>query len=502
MGAVTKEGGRRPMSYGEMMAHKRSIRRVELEERAAEREYRPVGSRSPRNVAFDPALGDEVMPGIRWEANAGIAEGICDRLSKSVFVLVNMPTGTGKTACAVAAIGELQRREGCEIPFAVVAPRSVIDGRGWHKTVNAWNEAHPDNRVRMVLCESHAKFTGVLNNGQLRHDLLTRLGARGVVVLDEAHAYKTPTSKRSKSLAKLGHIRRIGLSATPFTNDAVVDGVSYLIVGRRFNSKTQFFKMSGLDQTLDMYYKPCIYTDGEVDERKWPYYPKFRRMLSKIVYTPEVDVSDMVMPNLRSFVRTVEFDQELVDNVRSIYEAHKRGAFDSMIDVAMCVVATIGESRTRLAQLRDIITQPGVVQPLIFYWNMDVLDVLVSNLREWGFEPQIVSGSHKFSNVDLDSDEPVLIQYQAGSEGIEFKRSNVTVFYQNQSSFSCLKQSIGRNVRRGCDHDVRHYSLVSQVSFDRRIFERLRECEEISDAVLSDIVSDGMREFGIEPEKG
>ena len=61
--------------------------------------------------------------------------------------------------------------------------------------------------------------------------LLRELTFKGIVVIDEVHGFKNPVSKRSKQLQKLGELHKIGVTATPLTNNRILDMSSYLIMG-------------------------------------------------------------------------------------------------------------------------------------------------------------------------------------------------------------------------------------------------------------------------------
>ena len=81
------------------------------------------------------------------------------------------------------------------------------------------------------------------------------------------------------------------------------------------------------------------------------------------------------------------------------------------------------------------------------------------------------------------------MQYNAGAEGVEFLNSNVSVFYENQYSYSRLKQAQGRNVRRGMTQEIHQYFIVNNNWYDNEIFERAYNQQEIINRTLEEIVN-------------
>ena len=161
--------------------------------------------------------------------------------------------------------------------------------------------------------------------------------------------------------------------------------------------------------------------------------------------------------------------------------------FDSATDYRMALIERINSDKDRLNTMMSIINDENTIQPLIFYTHNSVRESIERKLNEEGLEYQIVSGGNGFGNVDKSKDCPILIQYQSGSEGIELKKSNTSIFYENQTSYRILEQSRGRNRRRGMKHSVRHHHIVAPAIFDLELFQRVNQREEISNRTLDDI---------------
>ena len=193
------------------------------------------------------------------------------------------------------------------------------------------------------------------------------------------------------------------------------------------------------------------------------------------------------MPDVETTLHSLQFDDRLHEDMKSLARAYQKRMFDSMTDYRMSMIERINSDENRLNFLIDIVRSDEVVQPLVFYTHNVVKDAIIKRFEKEGISYQIVSGGNDFGAVDLNSDDPILVQYQSGSEGIEMKHSNTSIFYENQSSYRVLEQSRGRNRRRGMTHAITHHHIVSPVMFDIEIFQRVNLREEISSKALDEI---------------
>ena len=399
-----------------------------------------------------------------------------------------LPPGVGKTAIAIKTLAELQKSRGRKVPFVVLASRTIVDGRGWHNTILTWNHDNPDNQLEPFTIETFDRFASILDNVKTLTQVCVALADDGIIVIDEIQNYKNPTSKRSKKLQKLSMFKKLGLSATPLTNDIVMDGASYLIMNDDFPNKTQFMRQTGLDEKVGMHGELLI-TDksGHISPVLWEYYPVFLDQLSNVIFRPSVDLQNLDMPDVETTLHSLQFDDKLHEDMKSLARAYQKRMFDSMTDYRMSMIERINSDENRLNFLIDIIRSEDVVQPLIFYTHNVVKDAIIERFEKEGISYQIVSGGNDFGAVDLKSGDPILVQYRSGSEGIEMKHSNTSIFYENQSSYRVLEQSRGRNRRRGMQHAIAHHHIVSPVMFDLEIFQRVNLREEISSKALDEI---------------
>lgn len=430
---------------------------------------------------------------IDWNSNTDIASEVSERMRQKNLSLLVMPTGFGKTVMSLLAFDRYRQQVGRDIPLIVVAPPKVLSSKSWHRAIQVFNNTFPDRRIDPVMMESYQRLTSMIEHPGTKREVLKAMKPDGVLIVDEFHHYKTPTSKRTKALKKLNMFKILGLTATPLTNDPVMDQISYLVVSGQYNSKTEFYRVSGLDHHLDLWGNPAIYDkrSNRVNETTWPYYRVMVEQFHDIMYAPNVDISDVTMPEVDAQMVFLDESEELDAKWSSLCQQKSKQAFETPVDFMMSVVDMLMTDPSRLDRLVELVTGDDVVQPLVFFQNTSAKEAIAERFDREGIGYQVVDGSSDQA-VDTSRRDPVLIQYQAGGAGIEFPDSNVTVFYQNQYSFSQLQQARGRNVRRGRDHTVRQYHVVAQNMFDMMVFDRLSNREEVKESVMADLLAESV----------
>lgn len=403
--------------------------------------------------------------------------------------LLNMPTGTGKTITAIAALGALQRDSHKQLTFGIVAPAKLVHSHHWHERLAAWNRDNPSNQLQPAFIETHTRLANILTSKTGCSQVYDLLTSDGILVEDEAHAYKNPTSKRSKALQKIADIRRLGLTATPLSVDVVSDIGGYLIQAGYYKNKSRYYKETGLDERLDKHYQPMVYDDdGRLSSALWPAWPLVKSQWHTTLYVPDVSLAVNELPEVDSHVLRIHANDSLDSDIRSLKRAYDKRMFDSSTDFVHELQNRILDDEQRLTRLADVLNLHPGSQPLVFYFHTRAADSIETFLLQRGVSCQRIDGSTDIADIDVtDTSRPILVQYLAGAEGIEFPLSRVSVFYENQPSAIRLEQARGRNRRKGMDGKVSHYYLLSDISFEVEVFERVQAREELSNELLAEI---------------
>ncbi len=128
-------------------------------------------------------------------------------------VIIADSTGLGKTKTALNIIHDMQR-EGKRI--ILIAPKSILDNT-WKSEMRKWNiTLHPDDMIGMeYLSHNPDEVIGKLDNNN----------NIGLIVIDEAHYFRSPSSNRHKALKEMIAKFRpkiVMLTATPI-NTSLMD---------------------------------------------------------------------------------------------------------------------------------------------------------------------------------------------------------------------------------------------------------------------------------------
>lgn len=425
---------------------------------------------------------------IDWSANARIREELSQKMLTSLLSVLVLPTGVGKTIASLQAFDAYRQKVGREVPVTVIAPPKVVKDGNWLRAVQAFNDQHPDRVIDPVMIETPQRLMNIMAHDETKKVLNKEMGRHGVFIVDEVHMFANPTSKQTKALGKFPYLRKIGLTGTPLTNDPIMDQISYLVLAGKYNSKTAFLRESGLDSLQDQYGRFLVYDKktNRVNRRLWPYYDVMREELSEIIYSPDVDLSNLTMPDVYEHLRVVEGDDESAARWRSLMKAKREGAFESSADYLMAVTETLMTDERRLDALVELVRRPEAHQPLVFFTHRVTRDAIAARFEAEGIAFGERSGAA--DTMDLSKPDPVLVQYQSGGTGVEMPDSTMSVFYENQFSYILLRQAQGRNVRRGREQRVDQYHLVADNPFDFKVFDNLQSRGELNQRMLDDIL--------------
>lgn len=442
-------------------------------------------------IYWNPPLGERCYDYINWSDDTTIncSNHVIDKFKTNNHLLLCMPTGTGKTAVAVNTLGEIQKKQNKKLKFAIISTSKIVSGQGWEATINSYNKSHPNNQLEPTILTTIDRFSKICQHKKSRSKVQMEFLQDSFIVLDEVQKYKNPVGKRLKSIVKLKNIKFLTLSATPLTNNRILDSVSYLMLDGQYNSRNDFYNRTNLMPFVgDDGTTLCIFDDdGRVNEVLWPYYPQYLKELARIIYIPSINMKNLYLPSITNHIEIMPFVDELEADVRSLAYARKKRMFDTYKDFEMEVMVRINTDKARLSKLLEIVQDEEVKQPLIFYLNDDVRKAIQKLFDDHKIQYVVINGQEKFNPEDADRNVPFIIQYQAGSEGIEFKNSNTTIFYQNQFSYNSLIQGIGRNVRRGMGGEVNHYYFIADNFFDQQLYEKLQSYIELNNEELSKI---------------
>lgn len=371
-----------------------------------------------------------------------------------------------------------------------------------------------------------------------------------VIVIDEVHMFKNPKSNRGKALSKLTKwTKSFGLTATPMSNGLFQDGVGYLVYNGYYTSYSACQKEHVSPRHLDRYYRPDIYlSDGSIDPNRFKYLDEFIERIDQTIYMPNIPI-DFDIPEIETTIQRYRLSDATIKKIGDFTKQYNNREYEShgayLSDVKGAIGSDIDHRRALVRILIDEEKEhkrkgTRLVQPLVFYDNnrelgddpKQMFDDMIVHFREnkgvelnpkqrdalyqkildseklergilWslaklGKRYGMINGKYSRKTLDVsDPDRVLVIQYKAGGAGIEFTKSNLSIFYGVQYSWQDTEQAIGRNVRRGQDHIVRNYFILSDSPHDYLVWEKLmskkafteRAKVELADQLPSDATS-------------
>lgn len=469
------------LSFGERVAkEKYETARAKAREKAVATTLEERVEMKSRPVFYPETVSEVVFVDWSDTFTESASDSASEKIKKSRFALLNAKTGVGKTSAGVATAGKLAEDVKENIPVAIIAPTSAIQRNSWIKHINAWNATH-EYKLEVFWHVSPRGFTLAMKEPSNVAMVKKTLGKKGILLIDEAHDFKNPTSKGARSLAKLNTFNKLAITATDITNDKLRDISSYLIMAGYYTSFNNFLNKENLKQLRNKSNKFLIYNEkGEIDAKIWSEWNEVERKWREIHVNYKVPPL-VSFPNVVEKTLKIHSNEELISDINSVLTAHRLSSYDTPKQAYQVISDRIYTDSKRISIILDIISDKNVKQPLIFYINNTVKDAIANAFLEKGISYQEVSGNTKASDFNDKDLSPVLVQYKSGGASIEFLHSNVSIFAQNQPSIGMLNQAKGRNVRRGMTGDIHQYTLHTDVLFDTRILERQAKLIEIAD---------------------
>lgn len=358
-----------------------------------------------------------------------------------------MGTGAGKTAVAMGALGAMVRAEDLP-PFMVVAPSAVVEQGGWQQTIAPWNASHPSCPLRPAYLTTHDRFAAAMTDPEDRERVRAALGREGVVVVDEAHAFKNPTGRRAKGLQMLKSARRMCLTATPFTNNALMDTVSYLVMAGAYRSKNDFLVKTGLASYVDSYGNlPMFPEDGRGGAASTaPSGTGSGRPATSWTYacsprTPPVSTPQMPLATDR--VWRLAPDEDLDMDMASVEMAYKDRLFSSAKKLVDALRERACISRARLDRCCELALAPGSIQPLVFFPHAFARESLLEAFSARRVSCRVLDGSHPVSKIDAASDSPYWCSARPAGPASSFPGRTQASFSRTSTPTPCSPRQKG-----------------------------------------------------------
>lgn len=375
--------------------------------------------------------------------------------------LLDVKTGGGKTYMSIHAVGRIAKKAN----LLIITTAKQKDAKEFDRSIKSY--------CNYTGCQFDAMITNYdqLHAKKHKFDAYNWVKAKPrhsvVIILDEAHKAKNPTSKTSKMIEAINELpavsRIIMATATPHTN-SLLDDMTYLILAGFYKNKTQFIKRHV--KYLDDHYQPVIKRrDGTIDLNLLYDPDLIIQRLANI--TVKIETED-ILPKRYNSEKQFEFNKVVQKRYRKIQKNWREGVYDSISEaIAEQRHFVAQHSDHRLDYIKQLLTSPKRPQTptLIFYQYLDELDVLDKYLKQEmpDYHLMYINGQRNDfdpNNLPTDPKTILICQYQAAGEGLNVPTSNFSIFFTPAHSAEKYQQARGRNRRAGQDGPVCQIRLV------------------------------------------
>lgn len=367
--------------------------------------------------------------------------------------LIAADVGTGKT---LMAIHHYLKHKGDE-PLLIVAPPSKIKEGGWDREVE-WVEEEYGIEI-----EYETLSYGVLAKRwkEYKHYF---------VVYDECHYIKNPTSQRGKAGYKLSQSASnfLLLSGTPASND-IGDMINYFIMFGFAKNKTQFNREYGV---WDKLYLGARTVDQVVDyeekDKLLGWYESFTTSVKKddVLDLPPIIFKEVNFKPSKEY-KTIEKDRVLDDVAYDNPSALMHGLRET------------ANTKDKIAYLKMLFE--GTDNNIVVFYNynseLEAIKKICKDktLYEVNGHRQELPDKKEWEGL---KNSVTLVQYRAGSAGIELQYANIVAYYTPTFSYQDYAQSLGRTHRNGQKKKVTAIKFITKDTVEGQVWETLENKED------------------------
>lgn len=418
---------------------------------------------------------------------------------RKTAILADEP-GLGKTAQAIhIAKWVMSSLDGTRIAkdykTLIICPASLK--RNWKREIELWTKK--DFTVSIIPEEPVKDSQFIIINYDQLAKYEAKLLARewNLIIFDEAHYIKSPTSARSKICAKLRGYYKLALTGTPVLNRPKE------LIDMTWNLNPKMFQQGGiagpLKSPFPLYMRFCAGKKGYFgwdfsgssnlgDLRKilewWMVRREKKDVLQelppKIKQIIELGVKPSILPLLQEEQKEFALQVKKIGLEKAILQASKSTSRQGV------GLAKVEES---IKVIKDILEEEQKV--VVFAWHKEVIKQLFGALAEYGVVTATGDSTleEREESIDAFQHNPetriFLGNIQAAGVGITLTAASTAVFVEATYVPGEIDQAIDRCHRIGQRDSVRALFLVLQGSIDKDILEILIRKQKIIQKVLT-----------------
>ena len=377
--------------------------------------------------------------------------------------------GTGKTSAAIWAADYLMNMKlvnrvlvVCPLSIMYSAWQADIFKTAMHRTCGV---AHGSQSKRKKIIEAEYEFVIINFDGvQTVFDDLYN-GGFDLIIVDEANAYKSATTKRWKILAKLlkPSTRLWMMTGTPAAQSPVdAFGLARLVSPTRVPRFTGAWKDMVMYQISRFTWKPRLNAERRVHEALQPairYTKKECLDLPEVVYqTRDVPLT----PQVAQFYKNLKAQLLVEAAGEQISAVNAASALNKLLQISGGAVYTDqGQAlefdvKPRLNALKEVLDETSN-KVVVFVGYLHTISVVNKFLTSEGISSEVIQGSVSarersqiIDRFQTQTDPRVLVvQPQSASHGITLTAADTVVFWSPVMSVETYLQCVARIDRVG-----------------------------------------------------
>ena len=423
--------------------------------------------------------------------------------------------GTGKTSAAIWAADYLMK-QGVIKKVLIICPLSIMYS-AWqadimktaiHRTSGV---AHGSAAKRKKILDQNYDFTIINYDGTTVILPELQQAKFDLVIVDEANAYKSATTKRWKTLAKLiqPETWMWMMTGTPASQSPVdAFGLAKLISPQRVPKLTTAWRDRVMVQITKFKWVPKATSTDEVYRALQPairYTKKECLDLPEIIYqTRDVPLS----PQVQKYYTELKKQLLIEAAGEQISAVNAAASLQKLLQISAGAVYTDKrdvvqfDASPRLAALKEVLEET-TNKVVVFVPYLHSLDVVGEYLTNEGITNERIQGSVSAQNRSdiinrfqtTDTPRVLLIQPQAAAHGITLTAADTVVFWSPVMSVETYLQCVARIERvgqvnkmlvvhlRGSEVEKKMYAMLQgKVDSHQKLVDLYKqELEEVSD---------------------
>lgn len=356
-------------------------------------------------------------------------------------------------------------------------------------------------------------YEKVWRNGIDKIFLSKRFGL-DCVICDESHRIKTPRSKCSMYLAKLGKVveHRYLVTGTPLAEkptdvfaqykflDPTIFGTTLgpfqdeyenldcemtARIGHRILDKDTPYK--NLDKLREKMFSCAFYIESSVelpaqtDIVRYFTMPSRTEKLYKQVFKEKVAELNEKWLESNNVLTTMLRLQQITSGYARVEDIDTKETSIINVDTA------------RIDELKELLSEFPEEEPIVVFahFKKDLKNIKRA-CKELGYSSSEVSGSVDTLKEWKEGKTRVLaVQYSSGSESIDLTRARYCVYYSLTQRLALYEQSRKRVHRPGQDRPVVYYHLIETMSPGRTIDQKIYEALKNKKSVVEEVMEKG-----------